>query len=246
MKKIYGYARVSTPTQRLDRQIKNIEEYCSGQRIEKIYTEKYTGTKIDRPQFSMLLKVVRPGDTIIFDSVSRMSRTAEEGYKLYMNLLHQDIDLVFLKEPHINTSYYKRMQARKYEIAHTGKKSIDNLLRSVLDAITTFQNEETLEKIRIAFDQSEKEVTDLHQRISEGIKIVQHDNLSLPPAERKQIGQIKGNRLTTRKSQEMKPRIQKMSKAFNGNMSDKEVMEILKLSRNTYYRYKKDLLSTLS
>ena len=108
----------TTPTQRLDRQIKNIEEYCSGQRIEKIYTEKYTGTKIDRPQFSMLLKVVRPGDTIIYDSVSRMSRTAEEGYNLYMDLLHQDIDLVFLKEPHISTSYYKRMQARKYEIAH--------------------------------------------------------------------------------------------------------------------------------
>ncbi len=52
MGKIYGYARVSTPTQRLDRQIKNIEEYCKDKKIEKIYAEKYTGTKIERPQFA--------------------------------------------------------------------------------------------------------------------------------------------------------------------------------------------------
>lgn len=128
MGKIYGYARVSTPTQRLDRQIKNIEEYCKDKKIEKIYAEKYTGTKIERPQFSQLLKIIHPGDTIIFDSVSRMSRTAEEGYNLYMQLLHQGVDLMFIKEPHINTEYYKRMQNRKYEIAHTGKKSIDNLI----------------------------------------------------------------------------------------------------------------------
>ena len=48
--KIYGYARVSTPTQRLDRQIKNIEEYCKDKKIEKIYAEKYTGTKFEAPQ----------------------------------------------------------------------------------------------------------------------------------------------------------------------------------------------------
>lgn len=63
-----------------------------------------------------------------------------------MQLLHQGVDLMFIKEPHINTEYYKRMQNRKYEIAHTGKKSIDNLIQSVLDAITVFQDEETLEK----------------------------------------------------------------------------------------------------
>ena len=246
MGKIYGYARVSTPTQRLDRQIKNIEEYCKDKKTEKIYAEKYTGTKIERPQFSQLLKVIRSGDTIIYDSVSRMSRTADEGYKLYMDLLHQNINLVFLIDSHINTDYYKRMQDRKYEIAHTGKKSIDNLIQSVLDAITVFQNEETKEKIRIAFEQSEKEVTDLHQRISEGIKIVQRDNLSLPPAERKQIGQIKGSRLTTRKSQAMKPLIKKMSKAFDGNMCDREIIDILAISRNTFYKYKKELFSELS
>lgn len=163
-----------------------------------------------------------------------------------MQLLHQGVDLMFIKEPHINTEYYKRMQNRKYEIAHTGKKSIDNLIQSVLDAITVFQDEETLEKIRIAFQQSEKEVTDLHQRISEGIKIVQRDNPFLPPAKQKQIGQVKGSRLTTKKSKAMKPLIKKISKAFDGNMCDREIIDILAISRNTFYKYKNELFSELS
>lgn len=41
--------------------------------VDRIYTEKFTGTKIERPEFEKLLKRIRPGDTIIFDSVSRMS-----------------------------------------------------------------------------------------------------------------------------------------------------------------------------
>lgn len=69
MGKIYGYARVSTKNQRLDRQIKNIEDYCKDKKIEQIYREKYTGTKMGRPQFQKLLTVVCTGDTIIFDSV---------------------------------------------------------------------------------------------------------------------------------------------------------------------------------
>ena len=113
MGKIYGYARVSTKNQRLDRQIKNIEDYCKDKKIEQIYREKYTGTKMGRPQFQKLLAVVCTGDTIIFDSVSRMSRSADEGYDLYMQLLQEGIDLIFIKEPHINTSYYKEMQSKK-------------------------------------------------------------------------------------------------------------------------------------
>ena len=53
MGKIYGYARVSTKNQRLDRQIKNIEDYCKDKKIERIYREKYTGTKMGRPQFKI-------------------------------------------------------------------------------------------------------------------------------------------------------------------------------------------------
>lgn len=241
MSKLYGYARVSTKTQRLDRQIRSIEEFSNGRNIERIYKEKFTGTKLDRPEFKRLLKVIKPGDTIIFDSVSRMSRTADEGYQLYMQLMNKGVELIFINEPHISTSYYKKMQAKKINIATSGKASVDKLIQTVLDAITEFQNDETREKIRIAFEQSQKEVDDLHTRISAGIKATKANNVMLPESERKQIGRAKGQKVETKKAKVAKDKIRKMSKDFDGNMSDKEIIEILRISRNSYYKYKKEL-----
>jgi DNA invertase Pin-like site-specific DNA recombinase len=238
---LYGYARVSTPSQRLDRQIKNITDYVNDKKIEKIYKEKFTGTKVDRPEFKRLLKVVKDGDTIIFDSVSRMSRNAEDGYNLYMKLLEKGVDLVFIKEPHINTESYKAMQTKKIKIAGTGRKSADKLIDAIIEAITEFQNEQTKEMIKIAFEQAEKEVLDLHKRISEGIRTTQKNNENLPEEERKQIGRKTGKKVETKKAKEMKCKIVKMSKDFNGNMKDTEIMELLGIARNTYYKYKKEL-----
>ena len=111
-----------------------------------------------------------------------------------------------------------------------------------MDAITEFQNEEMKEKIRIAFEQAEKEVKDINVRISEGIKTKQRLNETLPEEQRKQIGQKKGTTFETKKAKTMKERIQKIAKDFDGSMKDKEVIEILGISRNTYYKYKKELL----
>lgn len=241
MCKLYGYARVSTQTQRLDRQIRSIEEYAGNRRIERIYKEKFTGTKLDRPEFKRLLKAVKPGDTIIFDSVSRMSRTADEGYQLYMQLMNDGIELVFINEPHISTAYYKNMQAKKISIANSGKASVDKLINTVLEAITEFQNDETREKIKVAFEQSQKEVDDLHTRIAAGIKTTKANNENLPESQRKQIGRVSGQKVETKKAKEAKAKIRKMSKDFDGNMSDKEILELLAISRNSYYKYKRQL-----
>lgn len=241
MCKVYGYARVSTQSQRLDRQIRSITEYAGDRKIEKIFKEKYTGTRLDRPEFTRLLKAIAPGDTIIFDSVSRMSRTAEEGYQLYMELMAKGVELVFINEPHISTAYYKNMQAKKISIATSGKASVDKLIQTVLDAITEFQNDETREKIRVAFEQSQKEVDDLHTRIAAGIKATKANNATLPESERKQIGRVSGQKVETKKSKEAKAKIRKMSKDFEGNMTDKEILEILKISRNSFYKYKREM-----
>lgn len=243
MCKLYGYARVSTQSQRLDRQIRSIEDYAGDKKIERIYKEKFTGTKLDRPEFKRLLKAVKSGDTIIFDSVSRMSRTAEEGYQLYMQLMTEGIELVFINEPHISTAYYKKMQAKKVSIATSGKASVDKLIQTVLDAITEFQNDETREKIKVAFEQSQKEVDDLHTRIAAGIRATQANNAALPEAERKQIGRVSGQKVETKKAKETKAKIRKMSKDFDGNMTDKEILEVLSVARNTYYKYKRELLA---
>ena len=68
------------------------------------------------------------------------------------------------------------MQAQTVAIAKSGRESVDNLIQSVLTAITEFQKAETKEKIRVAFEQAEKEVTDLHKRISQGIQTTKEKN----------------------------------------------------------------------
>ena len=77
MCRTYGYARISSKKQSIDRQIRNIKaEYSEA----IIYQEEFTGTKLEgRRKFESLLRIVKAGDTIVFDSVSRMSRNAEEG-----------------------------------------------------------------------------------------------------------------------------------------------------------------------
>ena len=89
-------------------------------------------------------------------------------------------------------------------------------------------------QIKIAFDQSEKEVTDLHGRISEG--------LAQAKLRGSQVGREQGRKYQSRKSVEMKAKIAKMSKDVSGTMNDKEVMDILGIARNTFYKYKRELL----
>ena len=97
----YGYCRISTPAQNIDRQVRNIRAACPNAHIVQ---EVYTGTKYQgRKELDKLLRIVEPGDTIVFDSVSRMSRNADEGCQLYEELFDRQIKLHFLKEPHIDT-----------------------------------------------------------------------------------------------------------------------------------------------
>ncbi len=103
--------------------------------------------------------------------------------------------------------------------------------------------ENAAQKIRVALEQAEKEVTDLHKRISQGIQTMKEKNQLLPEEEQKQIGRRTGVSVRTKKSVEMKNRIVKMSKCFSGNMSDKECMEILQIARNMFYKYKRELLA---
>lgn len=88
---VYGYCRISTKQQSIDRQIRNIKgSYDKAVIIQEVYT----GTKQDRPEWNKLYKKAKAGDTIIFDSVSRMSRNADEGFCLYEELYNKGIDFV--------------------------------------------------------------------------------------------------------------------------------------------------------
>ena len=158
---IYGYARVSTQKQKLSRQITNIHALYPG---IKIYSDRYTGTKLDRPQFQLLLSLLRPGDLVVFDSVSRLSRDAEDGYTLYMRLYADGVDLEFIKEPHISTKHFRR--ATEQSIGSVGNTVADIYIKATNEVLRLLAKEQ----IQLAFEQAEKEAADTRQRIREGLR----------------------------------------------------------------------------
>ena len=175
---IYGYCRISTAKQSIDRQIRNIKaEYPTAHIVQ----EAYTGTSIFRPEWLKLYRILKSGDMVVFDSVSRMSRNAEEGFALYEDLYHKGI--------------------------------------------------------RLVFEQSEKEVADLHQRTREGLLTARLNG--------KQVGRKKGVGFETKKSREAKQIIRTHCKTFGGTLDDAECMKLTGLARNTYYKYKRQIRAEL-
>lgn len=231
MSKIYGYCRVSTLKQDVNRQIENIKDKYPD---AIIYAEEYTGTRINRPEFDKLLKVVKEGDTIVFDEVTRMSRDAEEGFKLYEELYSKGVRLIFVKDPHINTDTYK--EALKSNISMTGTE-----IDFILEGINKYMMALAKKQIAIAFEQSQKEVEYLHKRTSEGV------NRAIARGAKCGGLTTKGTKLTTKKSIAMKQRIKELAKDFHkGTNTDLETIAILGISRNTYYKYKRELIEELS
>lgn len=219
----YGYCRISKPKQSIDRQIRNIKAaYPNAVIVQEVFTR----TRMDRKEWPKLMKRVSAGDTIVFDSVSRMSGNAVDGFATYEELYNKGVNLVFLKEPHINTDTYKK--ALENNVQLTGG-SVDY----ILEGVNKYLMELAKEQIRLAFEQSEKEVEDLHQRTREGIETARLNG--------KQIGRKPNSKIITRKSIATKEIILKHSKDFNGTLTDAEVMQLTSLARNTYYKYKREL-----
>ena len=233
--KVYGYARISTMKQNIQRQLDNIK---SKYPEATIISEEYTGTTTDRPKLNKLLKNIKEGDTIVFDEVSRMSRNAEEGFELYEKLFDKGINLIFIKEPHINTSVYRNKLNKQIDkINSTGSKATDKLLESIMTALHEYTIDLAKEQIELAFQTAQSEVDFIHKRTSEGVRRA--------IAEGKQVGRLKGSKVETKKSRLMKTRIIELSKDFKGTNTDKDVMKITGLARNTYYKYKAELRENL-
>lgn len=229
---IYGAVRISTNKQNMERQIRNI---LKAYPTAKVIKETYTGTKFQgRKDFENLIKKLQKGDILAFDSVSRMSRNCEEGCRLYADLFNNGVDIVFLKEPHINTSVYREALNEQIKIeVNTGNKATDDLVNSIVNALNKYTISLAFEQIRKCFEQAEKEVKDLHQRTKEGIETARLNG--------KQIGNIKGRKLITKKSKNAKAIILKHSQFFDGTLNDIDCMKLAGVAKNTYYKYKKEL-----
>lgn len=220
LRHIYGYVRKSTLRQSLDKQIENIlNEYPTAE----IFNESYTGTKVyERKEFNKLLKTVKKYDTIVFDSINRMSRNADEGVIIYMDLYNKGIRLVFLKERYLDTDTYISALSNSTQTTDDYLKCINETLKQLI-----------AKQIQLSFEQSQKESKELHQRMKEGIQAAREDG--------KQIGQAQGKKLHIKKKAPAMEQIKKYSKDFYGTLKDNEVMKKIGISRNTYYKYKSEL-----
>lgn len=241
--RIFGYARISTVKQNIERQITNIKKAYP---TATIITEEYTGTTTDRPAWNKLQKQLREGDTVIFDEVSRMSRNADEGVQLYEELFDKGVNMIFIKEPHVNSSVYRdKLQKQVERISGTGSEATDKLLNSIMDALHEYTIDLAREQIRLAFQTAQAEVDFLHQRTSEGVRRAQEryrmETILGLPHEKDNVGRKANSRIETKKAKAAKEVILKHSKTFGGNLADDEVQKLAGVSRNTYYKLKAEL-----
>lgn len=234
---VYGYARVSTAKQRIDRQVANIKgQFPAAVIIEEVYT----GTRTEgRKAFLKLLGTVKAGDTIVFDEVSRMARNAEDGFQLYEKLYNMGIELVFLKEPHISTSVYHKAMSEQIKVQQTGAAMEDKLIKSVVDALNVYMMDLARRQIQIAFEQAQKEVDYLHTRTKEGVRQAMERAAADPENYKRPGGQVGGSR-KIQKSENARATIRKHCKEFGGTLTDNECMSVAGVSRGTFYKLKKE------
>ncbi|WP_176522329.1 recombinase family protein [Bacillus cereus] len=88
----YGYARVSTLNQDLESQIQMLEK----EECKKIYSEKFTGTKFDRPKFQELLSVLEKGDSLVVTKLDRFARSTEHAIQTIKMLFDKGVKVHIL------------------------------------------------------------------------------------------------------------------------------------------------------
>ena len=116
----------------------------------------------------------------------------------------------------------------------SGDQATDELMKTIIAALNQYILKLAEKQILLAFEQSEKEVADLHQRTKEGIETARRNG--------KQIGQVRGKKLTTKKSVSAKEIIRKHNRSFGGTLSNEETWKLAGITKPTFYEYKRQIL----
>lgn len=97
-----GYIRVSTNSQNIDRQLDQLK--TAG--CEKLYIDKFTGTKANRPKLDEMFKYLRSGDTVIVTELARLGRSTKDLIKLVDRIREIGADFICLKDNIDTTTPY--------------------------------------------------------------------------------------------------------------------------------------------
>lgn len=132
---IIGYARVSTSDQNLERQVKKLEDFG----CDKIFTEKQSGKNFgDRTVYNSLRKKLRFGDVLVVEDLSRFGRNKQEIKDEWESLINDEIDIVVLNMPILDTRKYKDLE------------SVGQLITELVLTLLSWMVEEERERIRAA------------------------------------------------------------------------------------------------
>ncbi len=212
---VYYYQRISTKEssdkQSFARQDKSMKAYAKANDLtyneRYIYKDDVSGSTFERKEWLELEKNLRDGDTIVFKEISRFTREAEAGYKKYMKLMNNGINLVFIDNPTVSTDYIKQLMNiadQQQLVARTALESTIKLLLIVeLDRV-----------------QQEREI--IVKRIKDGIK-----------ASDKVAGRKKGT--LDKMTDELKADIQLF--LTDRGIKQIELMNKHNISRNTLKKY---------
>lgn len=96
---LYGYCRVSTKHQNLQRQKEALRKFGISDRF--IFSDKYTGKTLNRAGLNELLEIIKTGDTLVIKEIDRLGRNRKETKDLILSLIHKDIQIICLEMPYL-------------------------------------------------------------------------------------------------------------------------------------------------
>lgn len=220
----YFYMRISTKEERelqkYTRQESALKRYAEENNLQfdehTIYKEDRSGKNFtDRSEWNKLEKILRSGDTVVFKDISRFTREAENGYKKYMKLMDDGVNLVFLDNKTISTDYIKQLLDIAEKQNLIAKISLENTVKLIL---------------YVELDRAEQERVSLSIRVTDGIAAAKEKNGGRP--------------ISGRKKGTMEKLTPELEAAITVYLQDRTVMQVdimrkYNISRNTLKKYAK-------
>ena len=225
MAKKFGYCSSGCTRPQFEKQVDNINRKYPNAIIIK---ELYSKTLTDRTELKKLLSQLDKEDTLIVNSMERLSREPDQLFTYYKEMAQKGVNLIFINQPYMNTEVF----ASAHEAMTMGlPESDDKAISEGLDKLLSMQISRILEKYR----------EDLQEQ-----RAHMRESFEQAKMEGKQIGRVKGKKYESRKSFMVKELIRKYNQNYGGSMNDVQTMEQIRsemgtISRNTYYKYKKEL-----
>ncbi|MCR2822752.1 recombinase family protein [Lederbergia panacisoli] len=131
---IFGYARVSSKNQNLSRQLQELKEYG----CDRIYQEKQSGKDFERPVYKEMRSKMRFGDVLVVHDLSRFGRNKQEIIDEWEALVKEEIDIVVLNMPILDTRKYKELEG------------VGQLVSDLVLTLLSWMVEEERTRIRVA------------------------------------------------------------------------------------------------